>query len=155
LKTPLNLRRTFNCSAGKKTVASQCPVIKLRSMIRAIGLIGLVIVIGAGAYIYLGQVNEISPDGKTPQATVSFIGVQNDLLAMANAERRYQATNSKYASLDELRTNSDIQVPSRKDILYNVDASISHFRITATYTGPDPKAPKHFSIDDTLTVTKN
>jgi hypothetical protein len=124
-------------------------------MSKGIGFIGIVIVLGAGAYFYLGQVNEIAPDGKTPQTTVSFIGVQNDLLAMANAERRYQATNSKYASLDDLRTNSDIQVPSRKDILYAVDASSSHFRITATYTGADPKAPKHFSIDDTLTVTRD
>ena len=124
-------------------------------MTRAIGLIGIVIVLGAGAYFYLGQVNEVAPDGKTPQTTVSFIGVQNDLLAMANAERRYQASNSKYASLDELRTNSDITVPSRKDIRYTVDASSSHFRIVATYTGPDPAAPKHLSIDDSLTVTKD
>ena len=124
-------------------------------MTRAIGLIGIVIVLGAGAYFYLGQVNEIAPDGKTPQTTVSFIGVQNDLLATANAERRYQASNAKYASMDELRTNSDISVPSRKDILYAVDASSSHFRITATYTGADPKAPKHLSIDDSLTVKKD
>ena len=112
-------------------------------------------VAAAGAYFYIGQMKEIAPDGKTPQTTVSVIGVQNDLLAMANAERRYQVTNSKYASLEELRTNSDIAVPSRKDILYAVDASSSHFRITATYTGPDPKAPKHLSIDDTLTVTRD
>ena len=57
--------------------------------------------------------------------------------------------------MDELRTNSDITVPSRKDIRYTVDASGSHFRIVATYTGPDPNAPKHLSIDDSLTVTKD
>ena len=77
-------------------------------MIRGIGLIGMVMVVAAGAYIYLGQIKQIAPAGKTPETTVNVIGVQNDLLAMANAERRYQATNSKYASIDELRTNSDI-----------------------------------------------
>jgi hypothetical protein len=153
-KLPWLFRQRFSFFGGEKNVVRRCPEFTLRLMTRGIGLIGIVIVAATGAYFYLGQIREIAPDGKTPQTMVSVIGVQNDLLAMANAEKRYQVTNSKYASLDELRTNSDIAVPSRKDILYSVDASGSHFRITATYTGPDPKAPKHLSIDDTLTVTK-
>ena len=122
-------------------------------MIRSIGLIGTVIVAAIGAYVYLGQMKEMSPDGKTPETKVNVIGIQNDLLSMANAEKRYQVTNSKFASLEDLRTNSDIQVPSRKDVRYSVDVRGDHFRITATYSGPDPKAPKLFAIDDTLAIT--
>jgi hypothetical protein len=74
-------------------------------------------------------------------------------MGLANAERRYFASNSKYASLDELRSNGDIAIPTRPGYSYSVQTSDTSFKIVATYSGSDPKAPKHIIMDDTMTMT--
>ena len=86
---------------------------------------------------------------------LELTGVQQDLHAMAQSEQRYALTHRGYASLDDLRQDGDIQVPSRPDFTYNIDAGIDHFVITATYIGPDPKAPRHLRIDDSKTITQD
>ena len=122
---------------------------------RAFGLLGVIIVAGIGGYMYTNQIRKITPDGTTPKTMVSVTAVHNDLLAIANAERRYWATNAKYASLEELRKNGDIQVLTRPDYAYSADASDNSFTITATYSGPDPHAPKRITINESMAITSN
>ena len=122
---------------------------------RTISLLGLVVVAALGGFIYMKQIHEITPEGVTTKASVNVIGVRNDLLSMANAEKRYRVFNSKYASLDELRTNGDITVPSRPDFRYAADAGDSTFTISATYVGADPRAPRRISIDENLELSSN
>ena len=122
---------------------------------RGLGLIGIVVVLAIVGYLYTNQLEQIAPGGVAPATTVSVIGVSNDLLAMASAERRYLTGHPKYASLDELRTDGDIHVPTRPDFNYTIDASDSHFTITATYTGTDTKAPRRLVVDDTMSITSN
>ena len=120
---------------------------------RAFGLVAVTVVVGIGGYIYMNQARQITPGGTTPKTTVTITGVQNDLLAIANAERRYWVTNAKYASLEELRRNGDIQVHTRPDYTYSADAGDNSFRIVATYSGPDPHAARHIAVDQNLTIT--
>jgi hypothetical protein len=122
---------------------------------RAFGLVAITVVVGIGGYIYMNQARQITPDGTRPKTAITVTGVQNDLLAIANAERRYWVTNAKYASLEELSKNGDIQIPNRADYTYSADADESSFRIVATYSGPDPHAPKHVAVDQNLTITVN
>jgi hypothetical protein len=122
---------------------------------RSTGFIGLVVVVAVGGYMYTSQLKQVVTDGGVPATTISVTGVRNDLLAMANAERRYLATHPGYASLEELRSDGDIHVPNRPDFVYNIDAGKSHFTITATYIGADPKAPKRLSVDDSMTITSD
>jgi hypothetical protein len=127
----------------------------LLSMGRTFGFIALVVVVGIGGYVYTNQTKALTPGGATPKTTINTTAVQNDLLAMANAERRYWATNAKYASLDELRRNGDISIPTRADYAYSADASDNTFTIIATYSGSDPQAPKRMAVDQTLVITTN
>jgi hypothetical protein len=120
---------------------------------RGIGLIGLIVVVAVGLYFYSSQLGSIVPDGQAPATAISVTGVRNDLLAMANSERRYLASHPRYASLDELRTDGDIHIPTRPDFNYSIDAGLDHFTITATYTGTDPKAPHHITIDDAMSIS--
>jgi len=124
-------------------------------MARAFGLLSLIGVLAVGLYLYSKEVQGITPNGETPKTTVSLTGVRNDLLAMADAERRYWASNFKYASLEELGKNSDIQVPKRADFTYFIDANANNFKIIATYSGADTHAPKRIAIDDTMSITTN
>ena len=120
---------------------------------RAFGLISVVIVVAIGGYIYTRQAQTVTSIGSTPRTTVDVIAVRNDLMAIANAERRYWATNSRYASLDELRTNGDIEVPSRDHFMFSAETTDDGFRIIADYSGPDPDAPKRFVVNQAMTLT--
>src|SRR3954462_5168072 len=124
-------------------------------MSRLFGFVGLLVVLAVGAYIYKQQIVATSaPGGATanPRATIDVAGVKNDLLAIAQAERRYWASNGKYVSIDELLTNGDIsmQKPSRGPFNYSSTANESGFVITATYSGDDAGVAKTMSIDQTM-----
>jgi hypothetical protein len=117
------------------------------------GLISVIVVVGIGSYVYTRQAQTATVIGSNPQSTVDVIGVRNDLMAIANAERRYWATNARYATLDELRTSGDIEVHGRRDYAYSVEASDSGFTIVASYSGTDPDAPKRISINEVMRMT--
>ena len=119
---------------------------------RSFGLIAVVIVVAIGGYLYTQQAQTVTTIGTTPETTVDVIGVRNDLTAMAHAQRRYWALNSRYASMEELRSNGDIQIPSRDNYTYSVEASGTGFRITASYSGSDPNAPRRISVDESMTL---
>ena len=121
-------------------------------MSRTFGFLVLLIVVAVGGYLYSRQAQSLSQIGNAPLSTVDVIGVRNDLMALANAERRYWVSNAKYASLEELRKNGDTYVPSRSHYTYSADASETSFKISATYSGPDPKAPKRISVDETMSL---
>ena len=119
---------------------------------RSFGLV-MVVVIGAiGLYLFTRQAQSVTSVGTTPKTLVDVTAVRNDLMAIANAERRYFATNAKYVPLEELRAKGDIQIPVRTNYTYDAEASEAGFRIIATYSGPDPGAPKRLSVDETMTL---
>ena len=122
---------------------------------RAFGFLILILGVAIGGYLYMRQSQSVTAVGSNPQTTVEVTGARNDLMAIANAERRYFATNGKYASLDELRTSGDIQVPARPGYSYSAQVSDSSFKIIATYTGADTKAPKRIAVDETMTMTND
>jgi hypothetical protein len=120
---------------------------------RTFGFLSMIIVAAVGGYFYMQQMQTASPGGKTPKVMIDVTAVRNDLLAIANAERRYWATNARYASLDELRSNGDTPIPSRANYTYSADVTDSAFKIIATYSGSDPAAPKSITVDETMAMT--
>ena len=120
---------------------------------RSLGFIMVVIVAAVGGYLYTRQATSLTQVGSNPQTSIDVTAVRNDLLAMANAERRYFASNGKYATLEELRTNGDISIPTRPNYAYSIQPADATFKIIATYSGPDPKAPKRIAVDETMTIT--
>jgi hypothetical protein len=119
---------------------------------RIFGLISVVVVVGIGGYIYTRQAQSVTSIGTNPETTVDLIAVRNDLMAIANAERRYWATNARYASLDELRAGGDIEVPGRQDYSYSVDLTEDGFTVTASYSGSDPDAPKRITVNEAMAM---
>jgi hypothetical protein len=117
---------------------------------RTFGFIALIIVVGIGGYVYLGQMQTLTPKGSTPTAAIEVTGVRNDLIAIANAERRYFATSGKYATLEELRANNDITIANRANYTYSAEIGDTTFKIIATYSGEDPHAPIRISMDESM-----
>ncbi len=125
---------------------------------RAFGFISLIVVVGIGAFIYMRQTQGVtSADTSNPTATVDLIGVRNDLLAIAQAERNHAATQGSYISIDALRSQGELTMTrdNRGPYNYSAEVSDSSFRIVATYSGPTTSGmPKTLSVDQTMQVSQ-
>jgi hypothetical protein len=118
---------------------------------RSFGFIAVLVTLGVGLYLYSQQAQSLVPGASSPNTAVDMVAVRNDLIGIANAERRYWVANARYASLEELRANGD-PIPGRPSYEYSAQAGETSFRIIAIYTGSDPGAPKRLSIDESMTI---
>jgi len=124
-----------------------------RTMGRLFGFIGTIVTLAIGMYIYSLQVKTLTPAGGSgnPAEAATLTGVKSDLIAIANAERGYQAMEGKYASLDELTSGSYLTIKGeRPPYTYDVETTSSSFRATATRTTKG--APAQLSITETMEV---
>ena len=104
---------------------------------RVFGFVGTIVTMAIGMYIYSLQVKTLTPGAGSgnPEEVATMTGVKNDLIAIANAERGYLATQGKYASLDELISGNYISVKGeRPPYIYDVEINSGSFRATATRT---------------------
>jgi len=123
-------------------------------MSRLFGFLSVIIVLGVGMYIYSKQVQSSSaPAGaNSPKAAINITGVRSDLISIATAERRYFATEGKYASFDELISSHSLTVNrQRPPYSYEIQTTASGFRVVATRSG-DAAAdtPAQLSVDENM-----
>jgi hypothetical protein len=125
---------------------------------RAFGFLSLIFVVAVGAYIYMRQTQGVMSAGSSnPKATVDLIGVRNDLLAIAQAERSHAAMQGSYVSIEALRSQGDLTMTRDSRGPYNYSAEItgSSFRVVATYSGPEGSGmPQTLSVDQTMQVSQ-
>jgi hypothetical protein len=121
---------------------------------RVFGFLGVVIVLSIGMYVYSRQAQSSSAAAGTnnPKAAINITGVKSDLISIATSERRYYATEGKYASFDELISNNYITVArQRPPYTYEVETSSSGFRVVATRSGDDGSGtPARLSVDENM-----
>jgi hypothetical protein len=122
---------------------------------RLFGFLSLIIVMGVGLYIYSKQAQSSSAaaGANSPKAAITITGVRSDLVSIAQAERRYFASEGKYVSLDELISSHYITIArQRPPYSYEVETSSSSFRVVATRTGPDDGSgtPAQLSVDENM-----
>ena len=120
---------------------------------RVLGFLGTVITMAIGMYIYSLQVKTLSPStgGSNTEEVATITGVTNDLIGIANAERGYQASQGKYASLDELTSGNYLTIKGeRPPYIYDVEIGSSGFRATATRTTKG--APAQLWITEAMEV---
>ena len=120
---------------------------------RAFGFISIIVVMAAGMYIYSIQLKDTTAPGNatTPTGTANIVGIKNDLISIANAERGYFATEQKYASLDELVSGHYITIErQRPPYTYDVETTSTGFRVTATRDTAG--SPAQLWIDENMQV---
>jgi hypothetical protein len=122
---------------------------------RGLGFVAVLIVVGFGLVYYLNATKAVSPANGTPKATVEITGVQQDLLAIANAERRYNASNGKYVSLDELISSGELSMErtTRGPYSYSVDVEEQSFVARAHADSPPQGAPANITVGTGMTVS--
>jgi len=121
---------------------------------RLFGFLSVVIALGVGMYVYSRQVQSSSaPAGaNNPKAAINITGVKSDLISIAAAERRYFASEGKYASLDELISSNYITVArQRPPYTYEVQTSPTGFRVVATRSGDNASGtPAQLSVNENM-----
>lgn len=127
-------------------------------MSRAFSFVALLAVLAVGAWFYMRQSQTVMSAGSAnPTATVDLMGVRNDLLAIAQAERSHAVSKGGYVSLDQLCEEGDLAMQRTNRGLYNYSADVSDtsFRIVATWTGSESAGMPHtISIDQTMEITQ-
>jgi hypothetical protein len=127
------------------------------------GLVGLLITAAIGLGIYMYSLKQAAPGpGMVVTQNISIVGVKNDLMAIAQAERMYYTQNGNYADLSTLTSSGTMNVArtSRDGYTYSVEPAANSFTVTATYTAPPVDNPAHvtpphfptFRIDQTMEI---
>ena len=124
-----------------------------------LSFLSLLLAVTIGLFIYRSYFtgsSDVTMGTGNVRAAADITGVQNDLNAMAQAERAFMALNGRYASLEELYSSGSLQsdpARGRQGYTYTADVSDRRFTITATYSGPATGMPT-LSIDETMQITQ-
>ncbi len=127
------------------------------------GLVSILITAAIGLGIYMYYLKQASPGpGMVVTQAPSLVGVKNDLVAIAQAERMYYVQNGSYTDLSTLVSSGTMNIArtSRDGYTYTAEASGNSFTVTAQYTAPPAPNPANvtpphwptLSIDQTMEV---
>src|SRR5665213_1430129 len=112
---------------------------------KSFGLIGILLtaVIGVGLYLYFLK-QAVPAPGMVATQAITLTGVQNDLVAIAQAERMYYVQNGSYTDLATLASTGTMNIArtSRDGYAYAVEPGENGFTATARYTAPPLDMPK-------------
>lgn len=121
---------------------------------RAFGLIAVVIVLCVGFLIYERRATDVMQGG-SPQEQVDVTAIRQRLLTIAQTERQYQASNGKYATLEELASENLLPGGTeQRGYTYTAEIRSAGFTITATPTDSAKTAWPTLEITEAMTVTQ-
>ena len=122
---------------------------------RSIGLIGLVLVLGVGYYLFSKSASS-GPGQGAPLEQIDTTAIRQRLLTIGQTERQYVATHGAYATLEQL-TADDLLPGGTEQRGYSFTATTTgaeHFTITATPTDPNKTGWPTLEITENMQVTE-
>ena len=118
---------------------------------RAFGLLGVVIALCAGLYLYQQDIKQYP--NENPVQQIDTVAIRQRLLTIGQTERQYQVTNGKFATLAELAAADLLPGGTeQRGYTYTAEVSDTGFTITATPTATDKASWPTLSIDNTMEV---
>jgi hypothetical protein len=114
----------------------------------------VVALIAVFAYKFWFSQLQSSGAGATPMQTIDIVGVKNDLIGIAQAERNYQAEHGSYVSLDDLISSGALTIPKRgrDGYTYEVDTSGPGFRVIGHCPTATSPGCQDWAVDQTMQV---
>jgi uncharacterized protein YpmB len=118
-----------------------------------IGLLVVALIVALAYKFYFSKLQ--SQETGSPAQTISIVGVKNDLLAIAEAERAYQAERGSYASLGELKSSGAMTMlkPGRDGYTYDVQTSNGGFRVIAHCPAATSPGCSNWMVDQSMEVS--
>jgi len=119
---------------------------------RVLGLLVVVVIVALSYKLYFSHLQ--STGTGSPAQAINVVGVKNDLIAIAQAERAYQAEHGSYASLDQLASGGALtMVKSGRDgYSYEVETSADGFRAVAHCPPATSPGCTNWAVDQTMEV---
>ena len=121
---------------------------------RIFGILGVVIVLCAGFFVYQRSIADISEEG-SPQEQIDTTAIRQRLLTIAQTERQYQASNGKYATLEQLADDNLLPGGTeQRGYTFTASVTSSGFTITATPSADDKADWPTLEIDERMQVSE-
>jgi competence protein ComGC len=117
-----------------------------------VGLLVVLVIVALAYKFYFAKA--LPTENQTPHQVIDVVGVKNDLIGIAQAERAYQAEHGAYASLDELTSSGSLTMKTteRDGYTYEVETSPGSFRAVAHCpTSVNPGCTSYF-VDPSMEV---
>jgi hypothetical protein len=118
-------------------------------------LAGLLIVALLAALVYKYYFSSLQSAGTgTPAQTIDIVGVKNDLIGIAQAERAHQAEHGSYTSLDALISSGELTMKqtSRNGYTYTVETTDQTFRAIAHCPTATFPSCGNYAVDQSMEV---
>jgi len=122
---------------------------------RIFGLIGLLVVLGCGFYIYQRSVTNSLGD-TSPEEQIDTVAIRQRLITIGQTEKQYMATHGTYATLEQL-SNDNLLPGGTEQRGYTFTAAVNGgtgFTITATPTDDDKEDWPTLEITELMKVTE-
>jgi hypothetical protein len=125
----------------------------MRGLGSVLGLLVVVLIAGLTYKFYFQKSASVS-GASTPAQTIDVVGVKSDLLAIAQAERLYQAQHDSYGSMDDLVSSGAMSMrkSGRDGYTYDVNTSTDGFQVVAHCPVQANPGCTSYSIDQTMAV---
>lgn len=122
---------------------------------RIFAILGVVVALGVGLYLYQRSAASL-PDGASPMEQIDTVAIRQRLLTMAQAERQYQVTHGRYATLEQL-SEANLLTGGTEQRGYHFTAVVngsSGFTITATPIDTNKAAWPTLVVTESMQVTE-
>jgi hypothetical protein len=119
-----------------------------------LGLLVVAVICVVGYWVFLRQAASTPEGAGTPQQTIDVVGVKNDLIAIAQAERAYQAEHGSYVSLPDLVASGSLTgaKSGRGGFTYDVETSPTDFRAIAHCSATPEQTCTSYFINSSMEV---
>ena len=119
-------------------------------------LLGLVVVLGIGYFIYRSDLTGGTSSKASPQEQIDVVGIRSELLTIGQAERQYFVTHSQYGSIEDLQADKLLAgAPGRRGYTFTADVDGDRaFTVTATPDDPNKTGWPTLSIDQSMQVSQ-
>jgi len=126
----------------------------MRGLGNILGLLVVALIALLVYKFYFAKSMDSGTGAATPMQTIDVVGVKNDLLSIAQAERVYQAQNGSYASLDELTSSGALTIAKtgRDGYTYQVQSSASDFQVIAHCPAATQPGCTSYSVGPSMEV---
>jgi Tfp pilus assembly protein PilE len=116
------------------------------------GILSVLVVLCIGFFMYQRSLESL-PEGESPTAQIDTTAIRQRLLTIAQTERQYQASNGKYATLEQLAEDNLLPGGTeQRGYTFTANVSSTGFTITATPTDPEKEDWPTLEVTETMQV---
>ena len=119
-------------------------------------IVGLLIALGVGYFVYMKSLTSAGVTEAPPQQTIDVTDIRSNLMTIGQAERIYVTNHGTYGTIEQLNQDGPPMLPTenRGYVFSATPNGATSFKVTATPTDPNKPDWPTLVITETMTVTE-